>query len=63
MAYDKKAVRAVLDKAIKAGRGALTAPECKKICDAYGIPTPREGLAKSSDQAARMAARLGFPKS
>jgi len=61
MAYDKKTVRAVLDKAIKAGRGALTAPECKKICDAYGIPTPREGLAKSSDQAARIAARLGFP--
>jgi len=61
MAHDKKAVRAVLDRAIKAGRGSLNAPECKKICDAYGIPTPREGLAKSSDQAARMAARLGFP--
>ncbi len=61
MAYDKKVVRAILDKAIKAGRGSLNAPENKKICDAYGIPTPREGLAKSSDQASRMAARLGFP--
>jgi len=61
MAYNKKVVRGILDKAIKAGRGSLNAPESKKICDAYGIPTPREGLAKSSDQAGRMAARLGFP--
>jgi acetyl coenzyme A synthetase (ADP forming)-like protein len=61
MAINKKAVRAVLDKAKKAGRSALSAPEAKKICDAYGIPTPREGLAKKADQAASIAARLGFP--
>ena len=61
MAHDRKAVRTVLDRAKKAGRSALSAPEAKKICDAYGIPVPREGLAKSADQAARMAARLGFP--
>ncbi|MPY71844.1 MAG: CoA-binding protein [Alphaproteobacteria bacterium] len=61
MAHDRKAVRRVLDRAKKAGRSALSAPEAKKICDAYGIPVPREGLAKSADQAARMAGRLGFP--
>jgi acetyl coenzyme A synthetase (ADP forming)-like protein len=61
MAHNRKAVRTVLDRAKKAGRSALSAPEAKKICDAYGIPVPREGLAKSADQAARMAARLGFP--
>ena len=45
MAYNKKAVRAVLDKVRASGRSALNAPECKKICNAYGIPTPREGIA------------------
>jgi acetyl coenzyme A synthetase (ADP forming)-like protein len=61
MAVNKKAVRAVLDRAKAEGRAALTAPEAKKICDAYGIPTPREGLAKSADEAAKIAARLKFP--
>ena len=61
MAYNKKAVRAVLDKVKASGRSALNAPECKKICNAYGIPTPREGIAKSVAQAATMASRIGFP--
>ncbi len=61
MAYNKKAVRAVLDKVKKDRRSALNAPECKKICNAYGIPTPREGIAKSAVQAATMAGRIGFP--
>jgi acetyl coenzyme A synthetase (ADP forming)-like protein len=61
MAYNKKAVTTILERAAKAGRTSLNAPECKKICDAYNIPVPREGLAKSADQAAIMAARLGFP--
>jgi hypothetical protein len=61
MAINKKAVRSVLDKAIKAKRSALTAEECKKICAAYGIPLPRDGLAASADKAAALAKRLGFP--
>ena len=61
MAVNKKAVRAVLDAAKAEGRSALTAPEAKKICDAYGIPTPKEGLARTADEAAKIAARLKFP--
>jgi acetyl coenzyme A synthetase (ADP forming)-like protein len=61
MAYDKAAVRAVLDKVKKDGRGALTAPECRKVCRAYGISLPREGMAKSAADASRIATRLGFP--
>jgi len=45
MAYDKKKVRAVLDKVKAEGRTALTAPEGKIVCDAYDIPIPKEGLA------------------
>ncbi len=61
MAYNKKAVRAVLDEVKRDRRGALNAPECKKICNAYGIPTPREGIAGSAAQAATTASRIGFP--
>ena len=44
---NKDAVRKVLD-AVKADkRTSLTAPEGKLVCDAYGIPVPKEGVAKS----------------
>jgi acyl-CoA synthetase (NDP forming) len=58
---NKAAVRAVLDAARAAGRTALTAPEGKRVADAYSIPVPDEGLAESADEAVRLAERLGFP--
>ncbi|MEM9684307.1 MAG: acetate--CoA ligase family protein, partial [Pseudomonadota bacterium] len=61
MAINKKAVRTVIDKAIKAKRSALNAAECKRICSAYEIPLPRDGMAKSAAQAASIGKRLGFP--
>src|SRR5260221_246280 len=51
MAADKGAVRKVLDKAKADGRTALTAPEGKALCDAYGIPVPQEGVASSAADA------------
>jgi acetyl coenzyme A synthetase (ADP forming)-like protein len=56
---DKEAVRAVLDEVKAAGRDSLTAPEGKRVCDAYGIPTPGEGLATSADEAAKLAEEIG----
>ncbi|MFP6827764.1 MAG: hypothetical protein VCC36_01725, partial [Gammaproteobacteria bacterium] len=35
----------VLDQVKAEDRTALTAPECRRVCDAYGIPLPEEGLA------------------
>ncbi|GAA5142737.1 acetate--CoA ligase family protein [Pseudonocardia adelaidensis] len=57
--YDKEAVRDVLDKALAEGRDSLTAPEGRRVCEAYGIPTPGEGLASTADDAVRLAAELG----
>ncbi|WP_066366196.1 acetate--CoA ligase family protein [Herbidospora mongoliensis] len=54
-------VREILDKARAEGRTALTAPEGKRVCDAYGIATPGEGLATSADDAVALAASIGFP--
>jgi acetyl coenzyme A synthetase (ADP forming)-like protein len=54
-------VREVLEKARAEGRTALTAPEGRKICDAYGIATPGEGLAATADEAVTIAADIGLP--
>ncbi len=61
MAYDKDAVRNILATAKEQGRTALTAPEGKLVCDAYGIAVPGEGLAKSPAEAVELAGRIGFP--
>jgi acetyl coenzyme A synthetase (ADP forming)-like protein len=58
---DQSIVREILDKVRAEGRDALTAPEGKQICDAYGIPTPREGLATTADEAAALADEIGGP--
>jgi acetyl coenzyme A synthetase (ADP forming)-like protein len=61
MPNDKAAVRKVIAEAKRAGRTALTAPEGKLVCDAYGIPVPKEGVARSAAEAAKIARRIGFP--
>ena len=61
MTYDKGAVRKILDHARGSGRTALTAPEARGLCEAYGIVTPREGVATNATDAAAVAARIGFP--
>src|SRR6476646_3231139 len=61
MSNSKDAVRQILD-AVKADkRTSLTAPEGKLMCDAYGIPVPKEGVAKSAGEAATIATGMGFP--
>ena len=57
----QSAVRQVLDKVKAEGRTALTAPEGKLVCDAYGIPVPQEGVANSAEAAAKLASGMGFP--
>ena len=57
-AYDRDAVREVLDKALAENRDSLTAPEGRQICEAYGIPTPGEGLAGTAAQAVELAREI-----
>src|SRR5213592_578792 len=54
-------VRRVLDAVKAEGRTALTAPEGKIVCEAYGIAVPKEGVATSAADAAKIAAVIGFP--
>src|SRR3954454_24631170 len=57
----KDAVRKVLDKVKAEGRTSLTAPEGKLVCDAYGIPVLKEGVATSAQHAAKLAQGMDFP--
>ena len=61
MTSDKSAVRRILDAAKAAGREALTAPEARGICEAYGINIPKEGVARTGEEAVRLASDIGFP--
>ena len=61
MTQSQSAVRRILDQARAAGRDALTAPEAREVCEAYGIATPKEALARSAEEAARLATGIGFP--
>jgi acetyl coenzyme A synthetase (ADP forming)-like protein len=61
MAVDSKAVGEIFARLKAERRTALTAPEGHLVCEAYGIPVPREGLANSPSEAASVAAELGFP--
>ncbi len=61
MAHTKDAVRKILDRVKAEKRTSLTAPEGKQVCDAYGIPVPREAVATSAADAAKIASDMGFP--
>ena len=61
MANNKTGVRRILDQVKAEGRSSLTAPEGKLVCDAYGIPVPKEGVATSAAEAGRLASGMGFP--
>src|SRR3989454_11432793 len=61
MANNKTVVRQILDKVKAEGRASLTAPEGKLVCDAYGIAVPKEVVATSATDAAKLAAGMGFP--
>src|SRR6059058_4133045 len=61
MSSSRDAVRKILDVVKSDKRTSLTAPEGKLVCDAYGIPVPKEAVAKSAADAAKVATGMGFP--
>jgi acyl-CoA synthetase (NDP forming) len=59
--HDQATVRDVLDAVRADGRSALSAPEAKRVCDAYGIDVPGEGLATSPGEAVGLAGDICYP--
>ncbi len=58
---DKKKAQQIIATARAAGRKALTEPEAKDLFACYGLPVTKSDLAKTEDDAARIAKEIGFP--
>jgi len=58
---DKKKAQQIIATARAAGRKALTEPEAKDLFACYRLPVTKSSLAKTEDDAARMAQEIGFP--
>ncbi len=55
-----KALR-IIQGARDEGRGALTEIEAKEVFAAYGLPVTKTFLARTEDEAVRMATEVGYP--
>ena len=58
---DDRILARILADAFGAGRSELSEIESKQILDAIGIPVATAHLAQSAEEAAELAARVGFP--
>lgn len=58
---DRGAVKDIIRAALDEERRILTAVEAKKVLRAYGIPVLETSTAKDPDEAAGVAAEIGFP--
>lgn len=58
---DRERVHKIFEQVRVQGRVAMGDAEAREIMEAYGIPTPRTFLARTSDEAVHFAAEIGFP--
>jgi len=61
MSSDRASVQKLLNQVKTEGRSALSPDESRVLCEAYGIPMPRAGIAHSSAQVSHLADEVGFP--
>jgi acetyltransferase len=58
---DTETAREVMRAALAQGRELLSEPEAKRVLAAYGIPVVKTRVAARAEEAARIAAEIGFP--
>ena len=58
---DREAAKKIILDVRASGRTILTEYESKKLLEAYGIPTTPTEVATTADEAAKWAAKLGYP--
>jgi acetyltransferase len=56
-----EAARLIIESAISEKRSVLTEPESIALLEAFGIPTVRNGIARSPEEALVLAVSMGFP--
>ncbi len=54
-------VRDIIAKALEEGRSKLLEHEAYEILEKYGLPAPKYGLAKTPEEAAEIAEKIGYP--
>ncbi|MEM2440386.1 MAG: GNAT family N-acetyltransferase [Candidatus Bathyarchaeia archaeon] len=57
----KRPITAAMRSAVMEGREILTEIEAKKVLEFYGIPVVKTYVAKTADEAARLASQIGYP--
>ncbi|OYT60833.1 acetyl-CoA synthetase [Euryarchaeota archaeon ex4484_178] len=58
---DRQKVEAIIGKAKACGRALLTEPEAKEVFAAYGLPVPKGKLARSAEEAVKIARAIEYP--
>ena len=58
---DAAQATAIIDRVSAEGRAILTEFESKQLLEAYGIPTVKTRMARTPEEAASLAAEIGFP--
>ncbi|MBV8453452.1 MAG: acetate--CoA ligase family protein, partial [Deltaproteobacteria bacterium] len=61
MSDDRAPVRRLLNQVNAEGRSTLDPDESRVLCEAYGIPVAREGIAHSPAELSRLVREIGFP--
>ena len=61
MTTTNETIRKILDDAKAAGTAILGPGDARVICEAYGVPLPKDGLATSANEAAQLAGEFGYP--
>ena len=56
-----EAARLIIESALVEKRSVLTEPESMALLDAFRIPTVRNGIARSAEEALVLAVSMGFP--
>jgi acetyltransferase len=59
--HNRKAARAVIDRALSKGRHVLSAVETKTILAAYGVPVVKTSVAATPEEVAQRALEIGGP--
>jgi acetyltransferase len=59
--HDREKAQAVVANAVAEGRAMLSEPEAKAVVSAYGIPVVDTRIAKTIEEAVKVAAEIGFP--
>lgn len=59
--FDEAAIRDIIDSALAAGHESLDEVRSKHLLAACGIPVPRTEVARTVEEAAKLADRIGYP--